>query len=231
MRNQVKDIVPYANLERLHQNNWKLLPIINNIPRHESPSQVCIIGTERCGMSLLSAILNCSPELNLGQELILMPISEFDGATQIDTINKKQFKFIWMVRHPLENTIALTQNKLTHYEDALNYWCHANSLIWNFLSDIHHSYQIRVSFEEILLSINEIKRIFEFADIPFNKQFIHYGDFEHPTYDDSFWMKGLPDKEKVSFYRKNQNVMRLWDIVKDKEIMHVLGFAMQYIEE
>ena len=198
---------------------------INNKP--EDLKKLKILATARSGSSLLAQLLNCSKKLDINNNLIdaQLTIEEFRNKSTnlLDDLHAQHctnIRYIWLLRHPLEVASSLKKNYDIDYEEGLDYWETINLIIWYFLKTIDAKFTIK--FEEILMNKSKVMELFNFAGVRFYDQYLSYGDFDQPDIDQH---EGRIVTEKVSYYKKQDDLLQTWKDYKNNPIILETGYS------
>ena len=176
------------------------------------------IGLSRCGLSLVSGIVNCVPDINISSEIEnLENSSESDlcalsidlqsytthGICWLDKLNQLRSlenKFVWVVRNPLDSSCSFIFNYGITAKEALQFWFDINTVIWYFYSSLTVSNRFIIKYENVLLSEKSVVDMFHFLGLKYDQQYRAYGDFDQPTIDCETFNRGRINLERVSPY-------------------------------
>lgn len=189
-----------------------------------------ILGADRCGKSLVAAMLNCSKHIqfeNLLTDLLSYESFKKQQLKLLDELHDQDTnqKYIWLIRHPLESSCSMSENLGVSTQKAMSYWVDINTIIWYFLQSIPQERKIQCRFEQILLTTSSIEKIFKFSNLEFNKQYLYYGDFVQGKCDDRYFNKGHREGEKVNFYTHAHKDILQWNSFKNQEIVIQFGYT------
>lgn len=189
-----------------------------------------ILGADKSGRSLLAAMLNCSPDVDV-QTLCIPQLShnafreqELQLLDALHASHSLDQKFIWIIRNPLESSCSMKKSGIPQPE-ALQYWADINTIIWYFLQSVPKNRQMMVHFESLLLNDSLIRNVFDFFGIIFHEQYLYYGDFDQFSFDDFSFQKGARDGEKVNFYSHDEESKSSWNKIKNKEVIMQFGYT------
>lgn len=185
------------------------------------PGTNFIIGTSKSGISLLTAILECSRNTKIKRlqesflkiynylddpsrckEQLDLTMQEIDSHTEciiplyidysfylekritiLDWLNVLKWatnsRAVWMVRDPIINTVVCHKAFNIDINDLVYYWEDVNTYLWYWFHTLDKSDRCMIKFEELLVNPIKCKRAFDTFMVPFDKQFIRYGDFDH----------------------------------------------------
>lgn len=193
---------------------------------HIQTSKMRIIGLAKSGLSLAAGLLVCA---KLDVRICSVSMSDYDtlGLSLLDRLHARSLhtKYIWIVRNPATMICKYILDMDISPEKAAKLWFDVNTIIWHFIKRLDH---ITVKFEDLLLEEQSARKLFEFANLQYNSNYLRYGDFDQPSclYGKSF-DKGIIDIEEVNNYDKQQVDWRNIRSYNSHPILHKLGYKIQ----
>ncbi len=201
-------------------------------------NNIYLYGADRSGLSLASAILNSSHEIELSiyntlkigyqnfiypkkylhntfkigyQYFISKKISIIDDLNSLYERNHPDGRWIWAIRDPIVSVCSYINNLSMNVADAMVYWYESNLICWYFYHSYDQQNQMIIKFEDlILLPAETIQRACAFIGIHFSPQYLNYGDFDQPYLEGKLSL-GHIDIEHIDPYDKS-HMIEFWDL-------------------
>jgi len=212
---------------------------------------VNIIGTQNSGLMLLAAILNCSPNISVHEDskirmhihkkgpdtewffdhpIIVYERPSLKGDTTLVADLKSGYlrrtasKLIYITRHPLTYCLSVPGKICNNLE----LWEKEQISFYNFFCYYPAQMKLHVRYEDILLSEQTVKQVFDFIGIDFHIQYLRYGEFkQYPdiTSESELFSKGMIEPEAVD--RRpltDKGLNNWWESRKESELISILGY-------
>lgn len=213
--------------------------------------QTFILSSIRSGISLLSGIINCLPNVKIASldfELCLDQMKIEDTSESIQLINitpgcyfkyglrildglyflkKENARFIWLIRHPLISMTSATITNQINVELALSYWGNVNTCFWYLYHSLPKERMIRIKYEDILLNYTSLKEVFTFLGEKYNEQYVRYGDFDQPLIGNPIFDSGRINLERID-HHPEKHLLRNWDKYSNTKLIKELGYKRSF---
>jgi len=211
------------------------------------PEKANIVGTERSGLSLLGAMLDCPVSTTVSDGAQLASIfdkehKELEGISLFSITREHFLKYktrildgllllkesatptIWIVRDPVPSVCSYMINLGMSGDEAFEYWHQVNCMLWYFYSMSDPSKRLLIKFEDLLLNPMEARSAFEICGLEFSRQFVRYGDFDHQYPNVPNISTGQPQIEHVDPYPKTAEMQESWRQYKNEQLIRWLGY-------
>ncbi len=139
-------------------------------------------------------------------------------------------KYIWLIRDPASSVMSCSEYNNIETDKALTYWYEYNIIIWYYMYTIPNQCKFIIKYEDLLTKKKLIQRLYEFIDIPYNKQYLHYGDFDQPIISDKTFQRGVIDMDKIGSHKIPSYLQQIWKKYYKSDIINLLGYDKSFMD-
>jgi len=146
-------------------------------------------------------------------------------STNPSHVSRIMSKLIYVTRHPVTYALSRKGDVL----DNLVMWEKEQFLYYSYFHHYPDEAKIHIRYEDILLSLHRLAKVFQFVGLEFDQQYLRYGEFQQQpdiTSDSRLFALGIIDPEAVDYkhWHGEKSVEEWWSSRKDSDLIKVLGY-------
>lgn len=208
------------------------------------------LGSSRCGLSLVSGIINCVPDITINNgvenlkantslnefyfisiDLQSYTIHNIRWLDKLNCLRSPEDKYIWVVRNPADSACSLISIFGITEQEALQFWFDVNTVLWYFYTSLPDQKRFMIRYEDILVLNKPTIKLFGFLNLLYNEQYLRYGDFDQPKLDCPTFNRGRIDIEQLSSRQKSAFLTEEeCSIYRNKPLLKFLNYDISVSE-
>jgi len=165
---------------------------------------------------------------------INLHIYETYGIGWLDVLNRSNItnnKYVWIIRNPIDSACSMASSLQISGTKALQMWFDINTVMWYFYTSLPSQKRFVIKYEDILLSTKTITKLFEFFNLPYNSQYLRYGDFDQPTLSCPVFNSGRINLEQISPRSKFEVLTKEeCRIYQNKPLLQFMNYDVSILE-